>query len=926
MECKVSTKPNSKCCFCGFSEDNEFKYGKKYEYDKIVTHYYCLLFSSNMEQKGTDNQGILGFLRSDIDKELKRGKKLYCVYCKKNGATVGCCNRKCKKIFHFPCGSKTGSLHQFFGEFRSYCKNHRPSPKIDENIIAEARVSCNLICYICYDQVESDDSIGTLWAPCCKKNAWFHRQCVQQLAMSAGYFFKCPLCNNKKTFQKAMLDNGIFIPSQDASWELVPNAFQELLYRHNRCDAEKCLCSKGRKYTSSNQKWKLILCKTCGSQGIHVECGALKTTNSIWECTECILILKGSEVKQSHLPLKDANDNESNLEKNESDSDSNSYISVGEETPSPLSILSYNPSLAESLNIKLLPGPRSFKLKQLREKQALFKKLNTNLIQEQTSDYEHSRSESKESDANFVTTILVNANENEKIEINRTVTKCKVEEDVIMIESDDDIQIIDIKKNTSLTNIIDLPKEVTISNLKDPENSLLYQENLENCISSVNSDPTMNIKITAVTSLAPNMFNSIPPPFFDNSNTLECSTSSASTRNENFKRKLENSRNSDISLDSTKVSLNSYFKKVRCDDKTDILTDVKAHQNKEIPSYYFNSIMNEKEKRKVIEDLSLSKISKIDDRVCRFLNGGNLKTTENVYNKCNLRAQSNIPEENCDGDTGTIPVESRFDPSTRYTLRPYRRRSSLSSSKNSNSRYNQSITEPSSLQSTETNSRSGFETFEVTNNPNNCDQPRMIPECVQLSDLNFRILNPNKLKMILYDMFSIDINLDMEIKSEPNQEYETLENMQTKNETLENETKHQIFDQTQCNMEYDFNQAKLKKSQKEDAKENLNPDSSMHVNDNLNMISNQLFFNFLNNSAGEHSGENVKTFSNSISESENETKNILVDSEETLKDTNKQSICDETSVNNDNGYYQIALKTAINCKNYLSNINFLKKK
>lgn len=32
--------------------------------------------------------------------------------------------------------------------------------------------------------------------------------------MSAGYFFKCPLCNDKKLFQKAMLEFGIFIPSQ----------------------------------------------------------------------------------------------------------------------------------------------------------------------------------------------------------------------------------------------------------------------------------------------------------------------------------------------------------------------------------------------------------------------------------------------------------------------------------------------------------------------------------------------------------------------------------------------------------------------------------------------------------------------------------------------------------------------------------------
>lgn len=39
---------------------------------------------------------------------------------------------------------------------------------------------------------------------------------------------------------------------RDASWELEPNAFQELLYRHDRCDAVTCLCPKGRTYTSMN--------------------------------------------------------------------------------------------------------------------------------------------------------------------------------------------------------------------------------------------------------------------------------------------------------------------------------------------------------------------------------------------------------------------------------------------------------------------------------------------------------------------------------------------------------------------------------------------------------------------------------------------------------------------------------------------------
>lgn len=40
---KKSLSSERKCVFCNLSEDNELKYGKIYERDGIVTHYYCLV-------------------------------------------------------------------------------------------------------------------------------------------------------------------------------------------------------------------------------------------------------------------------------------------------------------------------------------------------------------------------------------------------------------------------------------------------------------------------------------------------------------------------------------------------------------------------------------------------------------------------------------------------------------------------------------------------------------------------------------------------------------------------------------------------------------------------------------------------------------------------------------------------------------------
>ncbi|XP_014215210.1 uncharacterized protein LOC106644280 isoform X2 [Copidosoma floridanum] len=359
------------CCFCFMSENNELEFGKLYHYNGIVTHYYCLLLSSNMEQKGSDDQGILGFLEEDIQKEIRRGKRLYCSYCKKNGATLGCCNAKCKRIFHLPCGLKAGSLHQFFGEFRSYCINHRPRQKIDDRVKREIGKMSNILCYICYEGVKPLDSNGTLWAPCCKKNAWFHRRCVQQLAMSAGYFFKCPLCNNKREFQTAMLEYGIYIPRQDASWELVPNAFEELLYRHDRCDSKICQCAKGRTYTSSNGKWELILCRTCGSQGIHVLCGQLKWSNPTWDCPECTLILKNNCENTTDDLTSNSNEitrhggNTLDTTAMDNNEDSDSDISVGNDSSPVDSSLHDIPKNIPQ--VKLRPGPKSFKLQQVQK-------------------------------------------------------------------------------------------------------------------------------------------------------------------------------------------------------------------------------------------------------------------------------------------------------------------------------------------------------------------------------------------------------------------------------------------------------------------------------------------------------------------------------------------------------------------------------
>lgn len=277
------------CLFCLQSEDNEEKFGRKIKKFGLTIHYFCMLFASGLSQRGdSDEDGISGFLPADVLKELKRGLRLRCTFCKQKGATIGCVVGKCRTVFHFSCGINGKTLHQFFDTFSSYCLEHRPqqTPCPDTQ---EAEVSCA----ICMNSVLNTPCPDTLKSPCCR-GSWFHRMCIQKHATTAGlHFFKCPLCNNKDHFQEEMLRMGVHIPDQDAAWETEPNAFTDLLERYLHCDAKKCECDKGRDYNKDGGKWEILVCDWCGSTGSHVGCqNIIKVGPDDYMCPDCYEIEK----------------------------------------------------------------------------------------------------------------------------------------------------------------------------------------------------------------------------------------------------------------------------------------------------------------------------------------------------------------------------------------------------------------------------------------------------------------------------------------------------------------------------------------------------------------------------------------------------------------------------------------------------------
>ena len=58
---------------------------------------------------------------------------------------------------------------------------------------------------------------------------------------------------------------GIYVPEQDAAWETQDNGtlYDDLLERHNRCDADECKCPEGREADEDYTIWEIVSSLIC---------------------------------------------------------------------------------------------------------------------------------------------------------------------------------------------------------------------------------------------------------------------------------------------------------------------------------------------------------------------------------------------------------------------------------------------------------------------------------------------------------------------------------------------------------------------------------------------------------------------------------------------------------------------------------------
>ena len=225
-----------------------------------LTYVSFQLLAPGLEQRGNDDEGILGFLVDDIMKESRRVAFLRCFFCRKSHANLGCCLSNCKKAFHIECGRNNNASFEFVDKFPSYCQEHSKN----QNVKTKKKKSAD--CGICMDKIRSARAV---LIPCCK-NAWFHTTCLQRFATTSGVFFKCPLCNDTKVCKKELPLQGIFLPEKDADWNYDLSNFENLNETiEEMCDAEEN-CQSEANFLDLPEQWKL--CSTCGASAIHLKC------------------------------------------------------------------------------------------------------------------------------------------------------------------------------------------------------------------------------------------------------------------------------------------------------------------------------------------------------------------------------------------------------------------------------------------------------------------------------------------------------------------------------------------------------------------------------------------------------------------------------------------------------------------------------
>ncbi|XP_040519897.1 PHD finger protein 7-like isoform X1 [Gallus gallus] len=166
---KASSSEEPVCALCGQADVDPDICGHTLFETGIRVHEFCLT-SANITAKARPGIEVLPL--AAIARKVRQANKKQCCVCGERGAAVTCAERGCARSFHLPCAKDGECITQYFGDYRSFCWEHRPQQATQE---APAE---GTICLICLEPVGDSLSYHTMVCPACK-HVWFHRGCIQ---------------------------------------------------------------------------------------------------------------------------------------------------------------------------------------------------------------------------------------------------------------------------------------------------------------------------------------------------------------------------------------------------------------------------------------------------------------------------------------------------------------------------------------------------------------------------------------------------------------------------------------------------------------------------------------------------------------------------------------------------------------------------
>ncbi|KAL3226294.1 hypothetical protein MRX96_025199 [Rhipicephalus microplus] len=72
-------EPGPTCSFCGLPQSDDLNGELLSTGSGLHVHYFCMLFSSGLHQRGEEEEPLRGFVEADVRAELRRGNRLVSV-------------------------------------------------------------------------------------------------------------------------------------------------------------------------------------------------------------------------------------------------------------------------------------------------------------------------------------------------------------------------------------------------------------------------------------------------------------------------------------------------------------------------------------------------------------------------------------------------------------------------------------------------------------------------------------------------------------------------------------------------------------------------------------------------------------------------------------------------------------------------------